>query len=386
MANSKLYYPHLDGLRSLAFLSVFLFHAYFTVPANMAESKVYALIHFLTSHGDLGVNFFFVLSGFLITSLLLKEEEFVGSIRLGLFYMRRILRIWPVYYLTFAFGYFAFPWLVSLAGGHIQETANPWLYVFFLGNFNSIFNGDPASSTLSVLWFIAVEEQFYAAWPLLLIVFRKNRPALFISMIACSLIFRAYYVHKPDFLFYHTGSVLSDLAIGSLLGWWTITRPWEINAVVSMKRRQIFSIYLIGMALIILRDYIFINPVLAVIERIVFALFFAFVLLEQSFAQNSFFKAGNFIILSKTGKFTYGLYCLHIPAMVIVTGMTMVWQQHENYWSLLIIIPLATLILSFAFSLLAYYGIEKHFLKIKDKFIHSPSKTTLSPDKINIPA
>jgi peptidoglycan/LPS O-acetylase OafA/YrhL len=364
MTLSKVHFAQLDGLRTAAFLGVFLFHCYYSAPPPLADNLAYRVLHFLTGNGDLGVNFFFVLSGFLITYLLLAEERARGRIWIGAFYLRRILRIWPLYYLTFGFGYFAFPALVELAGGHIEESANPWLYLLFLGNFNSIANGDPASATLSVLWSIAVEEQFYLVWPLLLVAFRKRRPALFGLVILGSLAFRAAYADQPLVLFYHTGSVFSDLAIGGLLGWYSFTRGWKVNGHAGLGRWQIVVLYALGLSLILLREYFFATPPLRVLERLVYASFFAFVLFEQTFAAHSFYKAGRFTLLDKAGKYTYGLYCLHVPAMVFSVGVALLLGKHETEWWVLGLTPLITLGLSITLSLLSYHGFEKRFLQL----------------------
>src|ERR1700733_3711907 len=93
----KTFFPNLDGLRFFAFLSVFSAHCIGFMGFS-SSSKIYvAAVHFL-SHGDLGVNFFFVLSGFLITYLLLQELKSENRINIPFFYVRRILRIWPLYF------------------------------------------------------------------------------------------------------------------------------------------------------------------------------------------------------------------------------------------------------------------------------------------------
>ena len=141
----------------------------------------------------------------------------MGSFNISGFYWRRTLRIWPLYFTTVLFGFFIFQTLVNSVGGEIEETANVWYYLFFLGNFNSIINGAPVSGTLSVLWSIAIEEQFYLFWPILLLFFKKHRLALFIILLLISLGFRAMYLDQDEVIFYHTFSVMSDLVIGS---WW----------------------------------------------------------------------------------------------------------------------------------------------------------------------
>ena len=106
-------FPHLDGLRFFCFFVVFLFHGFSTTSAEVAQSSAYRFVRFLFRHGDLGVNFFFVLSGFLITYLLLEEKQRHGRIHIGYFYIRRMLRIWPLYFACVAFGFLAFPALIS---------------------------------------------------------------------------------------------------------------------------------------------------------------------------------------------------------------------------------------------------------------------------------
>src|SRR5690606_15550484 len=98
---TKIFFANLDGLRFFSFFGVFLFHFYKSLFDNIKETypAVYEVGEFLFQNGSLGVNFFFVLSGFLITFLLIKERELTSKINIKNFYVRRILRIWPLYYI-----------------------------------------------------------------------------------------------------------------------------------------------------------------------------------------------------------------------------------------------------------------------------------------------
>ncbi len=111
-------------------------------------------------NGDLGVNIFFVISGFLITGLLIREEERNGSIAIGRFYVRRAFRIWPAYYVLIG--------VVALlaAAKLVPTTASDfWAASLFLWNY---FGGSGDQWTLAHTWSLAVEEQFYLLWPLTL--------------------------------------------------------------------------------------------------------------------------------------------------------------------------------------------------------------------------
>jgi peptidoglycan/LPS O-acetylase OafA/YrhL len=129
--NQKIHFPNLDGLRFLAFFFVFMYHCYFNIPKEDEQHSLYMAFHHLWENGDLGVNFFFTLSGFLITYLLLAEEKENGRFSIPHFYWRRTLRIWPLYFTTLLFGFTIFQALVRAIGVTINETANGWYYLLF---------------------------------------------------------------------------------------------------------------------------------------------------------------------------------------------------------------------------------------------------------------
>ena len=145
----RFYQPELDGLRFYAFLGVFVYH---TLPSQAMPWLWGAVI----KSGAAGVDLFFALSAFLITSLLLRERQQTGRISLRLFYLRRILRIWPLYFVVLALG-------VVLAHT-VPDQRLPWYYIagylLFIGNWVSAAFGHP-QSICSPLWTVSIEEQFY---------------------------------------------------------------------------------------------------------------------------------------------------------------------------------------------------------------------------------
>ncbi|MBP8115058.1 MAG: acyltransferase, partial [Chitinophagaceae bacterium] len=143
----KIFFPNLDGLRFFSFIIVFFSHIFATQYDYIKEEGWYQLFKGrLFGDGDMGVSFFFVLSGFLITYLLIKEKQLTGKVHISSFYIRRTLRIWPLYYFCVLFGFIAFPVLKSAFGQVPNETADPFLCSIFLNNFNAIYNGPPDSS------------------------------------------------------------------------------------------------------------------------------------------------------------------------------------------------------------------------------------------------
>ena len=102
----KIYFENLDGLRFFCFFSVFLYHSFHTENEIIKSSPIYKFVtEEIFKNGNLGVNFFFVLSGFLITYLLIAEKKLNGQIDLKKFWIRRILRIWPLFYFCVGFGF-----------------------------------------------------------------------------------------------------------------------------------------------------------------------------------------------------------------------------------------------------------------------------------------
>jgi peptidoglycan/LPS O-acetylase OafA/YrhL len=364
----SLYFNNLDGLRFIAFFYVFLFHSFFTTPDSLTTNAVYALLHFLTANGDLGVSLFFVLSGFLITLLLLQEERTTGTINIRFFYIRRVLRIWPLYYLTLFFGFALFPLLLRSNGIPFTETANPLSYLFFLGNFD-IINREPASSSLAVLWSVAIEEQFYLFWPLLLQLFKRQRPVLFVLIIALSLVFRAFHLEDSAVLFYHTMSVSGDLVIGGFLGWLCFTRGWEQQSICFRYYPVIrFTTLVLLISITLFRKQLFAWPTLMLFERLIIAALFAVLLFDQTYAKRPLFQLSKNRFATTWGQYSYGLYCLHIPAMVFSTGLTMFMHHLPPLWNSAFLLPLFTLILSMVLSYSSFHLLEKPFLKLKKKF------------------
>jgi peptidoglycan/LPS O-acetylase OafA/YrhL len=210
----RMYLPQLDALRFFAFLSVFFYHG---LPSNDVGSHTgYArLIALFEStarrSGGYGVGVFFLLSAFLITELLKREKQNSGWIDLKKFYLRRTLRIWPLYFLAIMLGLLA----QGLSPTYHLSARDILTYIFFVKNWDVAlhgFNWNP----IYVLWTISVEEQFYLVWPLLQRWF--NRRAMTRFCLASIVILPAIAFWPPhsavrESLFYFTffplGGILS---------------------------------------------------------------------------------------------------------------------------------------------------------------------------------
>jgi peptidoglycan/LPS O-acetylase OafA/YrhL len=187
--------PQLDGMRGLAIFLVLLAHSaveFIHVPA----------FRWIDGYGDLGVKLFFVLSGFLITGILLNTKSTPHFFRN--FFARRALRIYPLYYALLGF--------VIFSGVVHQHAVRWWPYMFYLSNI--VYGHTVEPSPLAPTWSLAVEEQFYLVWPFVVSVMsRRALERLCIGMIVGAIALRL-----TGFLFLHNTLLQLDaLGAGALI-------------------------------------------------------------------------------------------------------------------------------------------------------------------------
>ncbi|WP_343747762.1 acyltransferase [Fluviicola sp.] len=369
MQQEKIHFENLNGLRFIGALMVFLFHA-FTINrevwGSFFESTPMLAIRKLTSIGHYGVNLFFVLSGFLITYLLLKELKVKGRIHVGFFLVRRILRLWPLYFVVVLFGFFVFPHLPF--GTHTVHEF--WRYALFLSNFDEIINGSRDSiNFLTATWSVSIEEQFYIGWAAVIGLFKwksiRAFQLFFLLVILSSVVFRLLNATDGSILYYHSLSVISDMAIGGLLA----TRVFEkttLSFVTDLKKWQIAGIYLAGIGFLFLAPRLLPGKLIA-FERVISGAFFAFVLVEQVQANHSFFKADRIPFFENAGKLTYGFYLFHC---IVIFYLCKTFEHlHINQHVIWFVVYFFTLVfLNTLLSVLSYRYFEKPLLDLKKYF------------------
>ena len=221
--------PSLDGLRAVSISLVLLGHASGTVPLLAAHDSIH---RFLESGARLGVAVFFVISGFIITNLLLRESAATGRIHLARFYARRALRIWPPFYL-----YLLILAVASALGLNLFHPREWLASALFVWNY-----ADDANWWLGHSWSLAVEEQFYLLWPAALILAgrRKSIGLATILIAVCPLIRIGCYClfpnqrHQIEFWF-HTR--MDSLMFGCLLALVAGTNGYQKLAAAFAKVR-----------------------------------------------------------------------------------------------------------------------------------------------------
>jgi len=238
---NRYYRPELDALRFIAFLIVFIVHRMDFLPI---DSVRHYWAYNLCLLGDFGVPVFFLLSAFLITELLMRENDQAGIINPAAFYMRRILRIWPLYFAVF-FG------LVLL--GHFVRGAGPrdpksWLaFTLFAGNWYICRFGWIPSYPVNPLWSISVEEQFYIAIPLIArFAGRTGLRIIALALMAVSYVCVIGYARHGfhgfssqwtnsfvEFQFFSAGVLLSIFLRGRVPNWHPVLRMFGIVGAIA---------------------------------------------------------------------------------------------------------------------------------------------------------
>jgi len=372
---TKVYFPSLNGLRFLAAMLVVFSH--------VELLKEYHGYRNLASHpaiyelGRLGVTFFFVLSGFLITYLLLTEKKVTGTVSIKKFYLRRILRIWPLYFLLLLLAFFVLPRIGFFDLPRLSADLPVYfkytfpLFLFFLPQLAlSIFPPVPYAEPL---WSIGVEEQFYLLWPLLIKRF-KNFLALSIGIVVAGFLIKQlafimasqsqdaatikYWNYFINF-FYFTR--IECMAIGSIGAWLVFKRQGAVLKLLYHRATQLAVYALTAYSLITGAN----KPVF---NYSAYSILFCLIILNLATNPHSLLKLENslFIFL---GNISYSIYMFHeigiklaLNMLVKLSGTT--FDDRISNVELYAFSIIFTLIIS-TFSYLLY---ETKFLRLKSTF------------------
>lgn len=376
MSANRVFFPNLNGIRFLAALVVIIHHVemakyWFGLPNIYRNSFVGGVF------GELGIILFFVLSGFLITYLLLEEHRRTGTISVRNFYIRRILRIWPVYYLVVIFSLLILPnfhWFdIPGFSEHIDEgfLVKCLTYLSFLPNVGyTLYEHIPYATQT---WSVGVEEQFYLLWPLLMLyaINRKKVMQALVGTIAFYLLVKTAtvvnYVGNPGvrsaeklWLFWDHFSI-DCMAMGGIGAWLLFYRKEKTLKILFNKYLQA-ALYII-LAVITVKGLM-----LPWYSKELFAIIFMVLILNLAANKNTLISF-EFRPLNYLGKISYGLYMYHNFVLTVILKFIMAYGLLD-VGSITggIIYQLVSIALTIALSALSYEYFEKWFLGIKTRF------------------
>ena len=352
------YIPALDSLRGIAILLVITFHyfgAYFRV----------------FSFGWSGVDLFFVLSGYLITSRLVATRK--DSNYFLKFYRNRALRILPLYYLVLILCYIGFNFLAKESHPGLQYySRNAASFFLFFDNWAMIKTNVPTENHLQHFWSLAVEEQFYIIWPLVIyfLADKKNFLVFLFALILLIISVRSFvYLRYPGFVnyphyFYNTFCRMDGFIIGA------------IAYFIQLKKIAKYFKYFFPFTILLLATGItieganFIGVFMSTVGYSLVAIFYGALILfaTKDGSQKSQAALLNTNWLTFIGKISYGLYIFHWLVLKFLQGKIILFlisyfsmEQGPALW-----ISLFTcLIISLALSIISYFYFELFFLKRK---------------------
>jgi len=370
----KLYFENLDALRFIAFFMVYISHGFNPI-LNISYPESY-LLNLLDGMGGQGVSVFFVLSGFLITYLILQEIRINGRLDIKAFYIRRTLRIWPLFYIVLFHGFVFYPLINSLFSNDISFCGIPSLNFIFLNNFDvlhQLLNKESCyNSYYTITWSVAIEEQFYLIWPLFFYLFSpKKFIHFFVLILSANLLFRVIYAGNAYISYFHTMGVMGDLALGGLSAYLILNSDQFKLFFEKLENRFRIIIYFFGILVFLHRNYIFSFEYALVLKRLTLTLFYAFLILDQNFSKSTLFKLKKLRFMGYLGKYTYGLYLLHPMAILYVKNvLDKLGVVYQSAVFGAIIVAIFGLMLSFLLSYISYHYFESYFLRLKTRFAY----------------
>ncbi|MCX6282287.1 MAG: acyltransferase [Bacteroidetes bacterium] len=346
----------LDSLRAIAALTVLVGHIEL-VKSNLGLPNL-SSIPFFDQAGHNGVLLFFVISGYIITRLLLGEQEKTGNISIKRFYMRRILRIWPLYFFILL--------ITMLVYGYRPGWTTGILCFTILANVaHALGQGWLVSPQI---WSIGAEEQFYLFWPSLVKYLRSNLglvlAIIIIGYTALPHILRFFLDlggwASPgnqkfiDVFFY--GTKFNLLAMGGLLAW---CQKKGYGFLGWFHKGRLSVIFVILPFLLWFSGW---HPLYFadVILGLLFTLMLANVTVTHYLAFNN-------RILDYLGKVSYGIYMFHwVVIMFLATTLSAFMKTNYQAWN--IVLYLLSFSLTIMVSVLSYHTMERYFLNLKKKF------------------
>ncbi len=347
---------HFSGLNALRFLSAFAIIIYHSTGGFLDHYP--SAIKMFNHNLQLGVDMFFMISGFLIVYLLLVEKTTHVRISLWKFYTRRILRIFPLYYLIVGLGYF------------LYHSSNPEIdfskYLYFSGNFWMIGTNNWTVSILNPLWSLCIEEHFYLLIPCLLAIIPLNKANyLFISIIIASIIFRCYATLTVQYnwmtIYCHTLSRCDLIAIGGLLAYYY--HKGVVMPKISAPYILMMVLYLgLIMTIVDTTDYSNMNYALFKKYLFVLPMFFIFIsVVLNGYKSIRLQKIIDHPFVNYMGKISFGLYMYHSLIGDYVSKVAFI---NKSLPLKIVAVSCFTMLIA----TLSYELFERQILKLKGRF------------------
>jgi peptidoglycan/LPS O-acetylase OafA/YrhL len=371
--------PALDGIRGLAIVLVMVCHFSRVLTP---KTPLQLLFSNLTEAGWVGVDLFFVLSGFLISGILLDSKTSANYF--SSFYMRRILRIFPLYY-SVCFVYLVVVPLLQrharlMTGVHSVGSDQIWFWTYMV-NWGQAITHRPFNALVH-FWSLAIEEQFYLLWPLaVLFVYKRNLARLCIGLVLVAELLRIVLLLNGFSLFtifQLTVTRLDGLALGSLAALAVRDEAWLKQAASLLKFIiPIPFVWLVVLGLVSGGFSQIKGPLVIIFSPMLLAVMFAGIVLSAILHPGSPFEL--FLRapwLRSCGKYSYAMYVFHVPLQSLLEAKTKTFLLRDainafHGFSLILVVLgyiVALSFLTYGIARISWWAMERHFISLKRYF------------------
>lgn len=381
--NEKIYFPGLNGIRFIAAFSVIIHHVEQTKYWGNLPN-VWGKSILIDNLGHSGVSLFFTLSGFLITYLLLAEIKKTSTVDVVKFYIRRTLRIWPLYYFITLFTFFLLPQLVTLPGISDQHYTGfgikLFLYVILLPNIARQMFGNALVIGSNQAWSVGIEEQFYAYWPWLIRWFKNHIFKFLVAFILLktlvSVILKGVIIYYPDAHWLHFVRFadtawrflqVEQMAVGAMAAYLLFN---GIKPVIKFFYHP--AVMWADFALLVGSQLVKVDFLgYSIIEAVIYSV----VILNISTNPLCPIKL-NAKWLQKMGDISYGIYMYHTICLALVAKLLMDMDLPKTSWiGFNVLMYTVPAILTVGVSWISYHYFEQWFINLKKRFMVVKSST-----------
>lgn len=378
----KFYFKGLNGLRFIAAGLVVIWHSNRIINPSGADNPVW---HFFSQNGSNAVSFFFVLSGFLISYLLIDEFEESGTIVVKRFYFKRMLRIWPIYYFLIISVQIILPFVFHLFGQKYLEISNFSIFFYLIILPNIPYFCELGAGKIGHLWSIGVEEQFYLVWPLITKQVKKNLIKVCFFIVGLKVLF--YFFTTSNEGNYDSNAIrllivlinnfaIENMAIGGIGAYFVFYHKDILmrSSVFSIRMQLLlFGLLFFYMStseslisISIIRSFYHILFSKSVLGLVFVPLLFLYVIINTSLNEKSITRIES-KLLNYLGNISYGIYIYHMIAIYVGEALMikLKFQPGSIFFGAIFLILVFAINISIAAVSFRYF--ESIFLRMRPK-------------------
>ena len=365
----RLHFKDLDAMRFFAFLPVFFYSTVYLVNTgeNAFISDLSVGLGYLVQNS---LDFFFFLSAFLLTSHALREYKYQKKFRLKAFYIRRAMRILPLFILVLLFTFLVHPWIVDILKLTEIHVPDARAYLLMFPNYFADFSSEQFIY-LAVIWSIYMFLQFYVVWGLVLKFFLQHIKYVGYFFILIGLVNRFYHLLIDTPYQFDTLSAGVPVGVGAVVAHIVRNEERTVEFFKHIPKIGHVLFYFLGITTVIFGYLILSKSYFQLAVPLISCSFFGYAVIEQTYGKHSLFKLRNNKLISRMGKISYGLIVYH--SVIAVIGLISIESLELNSDSLAL--QLGFIILTFFISWLvadlSYNWFERPILAIKKEFKHS---------------